>query len=75
MAGNWIADAAADIKRRGTEGICSGEKFGGPDCPPGSRRYALAVTFHKLGKRHHKQRHHDSSAASGLMHGLGLTKD
>lgn len=23
------------------EGVCTGSKFGGPSCPPGSRRYSF----------------------------------
>ena len=48
--GKWIQKATASIKRRGTEGVCTGAKFGGPTCPPGSKRYNLAVTFRKMAK-------------------------
>ena len=47
----WIQEATADIKRRGTEGVCTGDKFGGPGCPPGSKRYNLAKTFKKMAKK------------------------
>ena len=47
---NWIQDVTADIKERGTEGVCTGDKFGGPTCPPGSKRYNLAKTFKKMAK-------------------------
>jgi len=47
---NWIQEATADIKERGTEGVCTGDKFGGPTCPPGSKRYNLAKTFKKMAK-------------------------
>lgn len=46
----WIQDVTADIKRRGTKGVCTGSKFGGPTCPPGSKRYNLAKTFKKMAK-------------------------
>ena len=46
----WIQDATADIKRRGTEGVCTGDKFGSESCPPGSKRYNLAKTFKKMAK-------------------------
>lgn len=49
--GNWIQKATASIKRRGTEGVCTGSKFGGPSCPPGSRRYNLAKTFRAMAKK------------------------
>lgn len=47
---NWIQKATASIKRRGTEGVCTGKNFGGSSCPPGSRRYNLAKTFRKMAK-------------------------
>ena len=36
---NWMQKAAASIKQRGTEGVCTGDKFGGPTCPPDSKTY------------------------------------
>jgi hypothetical protein len=47
----WIQKATASIKRRGTEGVCTGSKFGGPTCPKGSKRYNLAKTFRKMNKK------------------------
>ena len=66
----WIQKATASIKRRGTEGVCTGDKFGGPSCPPGSKRYNLAKTFKKIAKR--KKYSHGGSIESlckidGLM--------
>lgn len=46
--GKWIQGATADIKERGTEGVCTGDKFGGPTCPAGSKRYNLAKVFKKI---------------------------
>ena len=46
----WIQKATASIKRRGTEGVCTGSKFGSKSCPPGSKRYNLAKTFKKMAK-------------------------
>lgn len=51
---NWIKDAKKSIKRRGTEGVCTGKNMGGPSCPPGSKRYNLAKTFRKMGKKNAK---------------------
>ena len=51
---DWIQDAEEDIERRGTEGVCTGEKFGSESCPPGSKRYNLAKTFRKLAKKRKK---------------------
>jgi len=28
--GKWIQSATASIKKRGTKGVCTGAKFGGP---------------------------------------------
>ena len=50
-SGGWIEKARELIKQRGTEGKCTGSNFGGPDCPPGSRQYNLAVTFKNMAKR------------------------
>jgi len=52
---NWIQGAEKDIEKRGTEGVCTGDKFGGPSCPPGSKRYNLAKTFKKMGKKRDKE--------------------
>ena len=51
---DWIQDAEADIERRGTEGVCTGEKFGSESCPPGSKRYNLAKTFRKMARKRKK---------------------
>lgn len=47
----WIQKATASIKRRGTEGVCTGSKFGSASCPPGSKRYNLAKTFRAMAKK------------------------
>jgi hypothetical protein len=52
--GGWIQKATASIKRRGTEGVCTGSKFGSSSCPPGSRRYNLAKTFRKMARSRHE---------------------
>lgn len=49
--GNWIQKATKSIERRGTEGVCTGDKFGGPTCRPGTKRYNLAKTFKKMAKK------------------------
>ena len=50
----WIQDAEKDIEKRGTEGVCTGDKFGGPTCKPGTKRYNLAKTFRKMAKKRKK---------------------
>ena len=47
----WIQEATASIKKRGTEGVCTGDKYGSASCPPGSKRYTLATTFKKMAKK------------------------
>ena len=51
---NWIQDAEKDIEKRGTEGVCTGDKFGGPTCKPGTKRYNLAQTFRNMAKKRKK---------------------
>jgi hypothetical protein len=46
----WIQGVDASINERGTEGVCTGDKFGGPTCEPGTKRYNLAKTFKKMAK-------------------------
>ena len=54
-ASNCIQDAEKDIEQRGTEGVCTGDKFGSESCPPGSKRYNLAKTFRKMAKDRKKK--------------------
>ena len=53
--GQWIQKATASIKRRGTEGKCTGSNYGGPGCPPGSKAYNLAKTFRKMARERKKE--------------------
>jgi hypothetical protein len=48
---DWIDAADKDIERRGTKGVCTGDKFGSESCPEGSKRYNLAKTFRKMAKK------------------------
>ena len=50
-SGGWIQEATDSIKKRGTEGVCTGDKFGSSSCPPGSKRYNLAKTFRAMAKK------------------------
>jgi hypothetical protein len=52
----WIQGAEEDIEKRGTEGVCTGDKFGGPTCKPGTKRYNLAKTFRKMAKDRKKKK-------------------
>ena len=51
---NWIQKATSSIKKKGTEGVCTGSKFGSASCPPGSKRYNLAKTFKSMSKSRKK---------------------
>ena len=51
MAKKWIQAAFKRAKAKGTTGRCTGKKFGGASCPPGSKRYNLAKTFKKMAKK------------------------
>ena len=73
---DWIQDAEKDIEKRGTEGVCTGDKFGGPTCPPGSKRYNLAKTFREMAKKRQDEEvkgttSHPASAQSRLQQALG----
>ena len=50
MEKDWIQNVTKGIKARGTEGVCTGDKFGGPTCPPDSKRYNLAKIFKNMNK-------------------------
>ena len=45
---NWIQGATKGMRK---DKPCTGEKFGGPTCRAGTKRYNLAKTFKKMGKR------------------------
>ena len=49
----WIQGVNKSIKARGTKGVCTGKKFGGPTCRPGTKRYNLAKTFKKMARSKH----------------------
>ena len=44
----WIQQAFNKAKKKGTIGRCTGKKFGGPTCPPGSKQYNMAKTLRKM---------------------------
>ena len=43
----WIQEATKNMRK---DKPCTGKKFGGPTCPPGSKRYNLAKTFRKMNR-------------------------
>ena len=50
----WMQEAKEDIEERGTEGDCTGKNFGSKICPPGSKKYTLAITFKEIAKKNKK---------------------
>ena len=49
--GEWIQKAFRGIKKRSTQGVCTGAKFGGPTCRPGTKRYNMAKTLRRINKK------------------------
>ena len=45
---DWIQRVDKEIKKDGTKGVCTGKKFGGPTCRPGTPRYNLAKVFRNM---------------------------
>ena len=52
---DWIQKVDKEIEKKGTEGVCTGDKFGSESCPEGSKRYNLAKTFRKMAKGRKKE--------------------
>ena len=48
---NWIQKVRSRIQKKGTEGVCTDEKYGSSSCPPGSKRYNLAKTFRSMNRK------------------------
>ena len=47
----WIQKAFKSIKKKGTSGKCTGEKFGSESCPAGSKSYNMAKNLRKIAKK------------------------
>jgi hypothetical protein len=56
LESKWMQKVAKSVEERGTEGICTGKRFGSQSCPPGSKQYALAKTFKKAAKKRKKKK-------------------
>jgi hypothetical protein len=50
----WIQKAFNKIEKKGTEGKCTGSKFGSESCPPGSKAYNMAKNLRKIAKKKKK---------------------
>jgi hypothetical protein len=51
----WIQKAFKSIKKKGTEGKCTGEKFGSESCPPGSKAYNMAKNLRAIAAKKKKK--------------------
>jgi len=47
-AKQWIQKAFNKIEKKGTEGKCTGKKYGSSSCPPGSKAHNMAKTLRKI---------------------------
>ena len=59
----WIQKAFSKIKAKGTEGKCTGKKYGSESCPPGSKAYNMAKNLRKINRK--------SAADGGSMSHVG----
>jgi len=50
----WIGKMFKNAEKKGTEGRCSGDKFGSESCPEGSKEYAAARTLKTIAKEKSK---------------------
>ena len=47
----WIQEAFTKIKAKGTEGKCTGKKYGSKSCPPGSKAHNMAKNLRAINKK------------------------
>ena len=47
----WIQKAFSKIKKKGTEGKCTGKKYGSKSCPEGSKAYNMAKNLRKINRK------------------------
>ena len=59
----WIQKAFSKIKKKGTEGKCTGKKYGSKSCPEGSKAYNMAKNLRKINRK--------SAADGGSMSHVG----
>ena len=62
----WIQKAFSKIKKKGTEGKCTGKKYGSKSCPPDSKAYNMAKNLRSMNRK---------SAADGgsMSHAAGYS--
>ena len=47
----WIQKAFSKIIKKGTEGKCTGKKYGSKSCPEGSKAYNMATNLRKINRK------------------------
>ena len=47
----WIQKAFTKIKAKGTEGKCTGKKYGSKSCPEGSKAYNMAKNLRGMNRK------------------------
>jgi hypothetical protein len=71
--GDWIQKAFSKIKKKGTEGKCTGKKYGSKSCPPGSKAYNMAKTLRSMNRKKAAKGGRIGLANGGLSHAAGYT--
>jgi hypothetical protein len=51
----WIQEAFSKIKKKGTEGKCTGKKYGSESCPRGSKAYNMAKNLRSMKRKSTKK--------------------
>ena len=69
--GDWIQKAFSEIKKKGTEGKCTGKKYGSKSCPPGSKAYNMAKTLRSMNRKKAAKGGRIGLANGGLSHAAG----
>ena len=69
--GDWIQKAFSKIKKKGTEGKCTGKKYGSKSCPPGSKAYNMAKTLRSMNRKKAAKGGRIGLANGGLSHAAG----
>jgi len=65
----WIQKAVKGMRK---DKPCTGSKFGGPSCPPGTKRYNLAKVFREMAAKKKKEMG-GQSAPMNMSENIGLS--
>ena len=64
----WIQKAFSTIKKKGTEGKCTGKKYGSKSCPEGSKAYNMAKNLRSMNRKKAADGGRIGKANGGLSH-------